>query len=95
MQVTRSRQDEKFFSIVQDLHWRLDDGSGGPPPPSEPEFDHGGGGGVWPRWATHVIAFLLGGLTWGSLLLAPPMLPVVALIGLVSFVGLAWRKRWR
>ncbi len=95
MQVTRTRQDEKFFSIVQDLHWRLDDGSGGPPPPSEPEFDHGGGGGVWPRWATHVIAFLLGGLTWGSLLLAPPLLPVVALIGVVSFVGLAARKRWR
>jgi hypothetical protein len=37
----------------------------------------------------------MGGLTWGSLLLAPPMLPVVALIGLVAFVGLAWRKRWR
>ncbi len=95
MQATRTRQDEKFYSIVKDLHWRLDDGSGGTPPPAEPEFDHGGGGGVWPRWATHVIAFLLGGLTWGSLLLAPPLLPVVALIGVVGLVGLAARKRWR
>ena len=60
----RQHQDQAFWHIVQDLHWRLDDGSGGPPPPGESEFDHGGGGGVWPVWATHVIAFLLGGLTW-------------------------------
>jgi hypothetical protein len=95
LQATRTRQDQAFWHIVKDLHWRLDDGSGGPPPPSEPEFDHGGGGGVWPKWATHVIAFLLGGLTWGSLLLAPPLLPVVALIGVVTFVGFAAKRRWR
>ena len=95
MQTTRTRQDQAFWHIVKDLHWRLDDGSGGPPPPEEPEFDHGGGGGVWPKWATHMIAFLLGGLTWGSLLLAPPMLPVVALIGVVAFVGFAAKRRWR
>jgi hypothetical protein len=80
--------------VVENLQWRLDDGSGGSLPPSEPEFDHGGGGSVWPRWATHVIAFLLGGMTWGSLLIAPPLVPVVALIGLVGAVGLAAKRRW-
>jgi hypothetical protein len=93
--LTRTRRDVQFWQIVQDLHWRLDDGSGGPPPPSKPEFDHGGGGGVWPKWATHVIAFLLGGLTWGSLLVAPPLLPVLALMTLLVFVGIAVRRRWR
>jgi hypothetical protein len=91
---TRTRRDEAFWEVVQDLNWRLDDGSGGPPPPSQDEFDHGGGGGVWPKWATHLIAFLLGGLTWGILLMAPPLLPVVVLIALVGFVALAVRHRW-
>jgi len=95
LQATRTRQDQQFWHIVKDLHWKLDDGSGGPPPPGEQEFDHGGGGGVWPTWATHMIAFLLGGLTWGSLLLAPPALPVIALISVVAFVGFAARRRWR
>ena len=95
MQGTRTRQDQAFWHIVKDLHWRLDDGSGGTPPPHEPEFDHGGGGSVWPKWATHLIAFLLGGLTWGSLLVAPPLLPVVALVAVVAFVAFAARRRWR
>lgn len=94
MPVTRSREDQKFWSVVQDLHWRLDDGSGGSPPPAEDEFDHGGGGGAWPTWATHLIAFLLGGLTWGTLLLAPVAFPVAALIALVVFVTFAVRRRW-
>jgi xanthosine utilization system XapX-like protein len=46
-------------------------------------------------WATHLIAFLLGGLTWGTLLIAPPAAPVVALIGLIGFVAIAVRRRWR
>lgn len=91
---TRTRGDTQFWEVVQGLHWRLDDGSGGPPPPAKPEFDHGGNGGVWPKWATHVIAFLLGGMTWGSLLLAPPLLPVLALTVLVAFVAVAVRRRW-
>jgi hypothetical protein len=92
---TRTRRDAAFWQIVKDLHWRLDDGSAGPPPPAKPEFYKGGGGSAWPRWATHVIAFLLGGLTWGSLLLAPPLLPLLALIGVVGLVALAARRRWR
>lgn len=95
MPLTRTRRDTAFWEIVKDLHWRLDDGSGGSPPPGKPEFSKGGGGGAWPRWATHVIAFLLGGLTWGALLVAPPMLPLVALLGLVAVVGFAARRRWR
>lgn len=95
MPLTRTRRDSAFFEIVKDLHWRLDDGSGGPPPPSEPEFDKGGGGGAWPKWATHMIAFLLGGLTWGALLIAPPLLPLVVLIGIVGLTALAVRRRWR
>ena len=77
------------------MQWRLDDGGRGGKPPQEPEFDHGGGGSVWPRWATHVIAFMLGGLTWGALLIAPPLVPVVMLAGLVTFVAIASRRRWR
>ena len=93
--LTRTRHDKAFFDIVKDLHWRLDDGSGGPPPPAKPEFYKGGGGGAWPKWATHLIAFLLGGITWGSLVLAPPVLPVLALVGLIGLVGFAVRRRWR
>lgn len=95
MPLTRNRQDAAFWEVVKDLHWRLDDGSGGPPPPGGPEFYKGGGGGAWPRWATHLIAFLLGGLTWGALLVAPPMLPLVALVAIVGLAAVAIRRRWR
>jgi hypothetical protein len=92
---TATKQDQ-FWQVVGDLEWKLDDGKGGGHPPDEPEFDHsGGGGGVWPRWATHVIAFLLGGLTWGSLLLAPIFLPVIALGAVIAFVAVAFKRRWR
>jgi hypothetical protein len=94
-QLTRTRRDAAFWEIVEDLHWRLDDGSGGPPPPAKPKFDKGGGGGAWPVWATHLIAFLLGGITWGTLVIAPPMAPIVALVGLLGFVAFAVRRRWR
>jgi len=77
------------------MEWKLDDGRGGGEPPEEAEFDHsGGGGGVWPIWATHVIAFMLGGLAWGALLLSPPLLPIVALATLIAFVAFAYRRRW-
>ncbi len=96
MRKAKTRQDQAFWEIVDGLQWKLDDGGGGRPPPQEPEFDHGGGGGgAWPVWATHVIAFLLGGLTWGILLVAPPILPVVALVGLVALVWTGARRRWR
>jgi hypothetical protein len=80
----------------------LDDG-GGVLPPDGTEFDHGGGGGsgrgpsagVWPRWSTHVIAFLLGGMAWGCLIVAPPMWSVAALVGVVAVVGMAAKRRWR
>jgi hypothetical protein len=92
----RTRQDHAFWLIVKDLHWKLDDGSGGGTPPDEPDFDHsGGGGGVWPKWATHVIAFLLGGLTWGALLVAPPLVPLMVLLVIVTVVAFAARRRWR
>jgi len=93
--LTRTRRDTAFWEIVKDMHWRLDDGSGGPPPPAKPEFHKGGGGGAWPKWATHMIAFLLGGLVWGSLLLAPPMLPLLVLVGVVGLAATAARRRWR
>jgi hypothetical protein len=94
----RTKRDKQFWDIVEDLHWRLDDGSGDGPP-SEPDRGTGGGGGggkgAWPRWASHLIAFLFGGITWGALLIAPPVAPVVALVGLVTFVAVAVRRRWR
>lgn len=95
MAFPRTKKQDTFWQIVGEMEWKLDDGRGGNPPPDEPEFDHSGGGGsVWPKWATHVIAFMLGGLTWGALLLAPPLLPAVALCGLIAFVAWAYRHRW-
>jgi len=91
---TRSQQDQAFWEVVRDLHWRLDDGSRGGAPPSEDEFSHGGGRGAWPTWATHVVAFLLGGLAWGALLFAPPLMPVAAIVAIVTFVTFAVRRRW-
>lgn len=95
MPSTRTRQDAAFWEITKDLTWRLDDSGGGHPPIEGDEFYKGGGGGAWPKWATHLIAFLLGGLTWGTLLIAPPALPVVALGTLLVFVAVAVRRRWR
>ena len=89
------RQDEQFWQVVQHLRWKLDDGSTGGYPPQEPEFDHGGSGGRWPRWATHIVAFLLGGVIWGALLLAPPVLPMLAAALVVGFTVFAVRRRWR
>ncbi len=91
----RSRKQDTFWEIVGDLRFRLDDGRRGDIPPHEPEFDHGGETSVTPVWATHVIAFVLGGLVWGALLVAPPALAVLALAGLVTFVAVAYRRRWR
>ena len=95
MAFLQARKQDTFWEIVGELKWRLDDGSGGGLPPLEPEFDHGGGGGLWPAWATHLIAFLLGGLVWGAVLVAPPMVPLLALMVLVGFVAFAYRRRWR
>jgi len=89
------RQDEQFWQVVQNLRWKLDDGSTGGFPPHEPEFDHGGGGGGWPRWATHVVAFLLGGIIWGVLLVAPPLMPLFALAAVIGLTAFATRRRWR
>ena len=41
------------------------------------------------------VAFLLSGLTWGTLLLAPPAFPIVVLLAVVGFVTFAVRRRWR
>lgn len=94
MPLTRTKQDTAFWQIVKDLEWRLDDG-GDPPPPADLEGSGGGGGGSWPRWATHLIAFLLGGIVWGTLLYAPPAFPPVVLAGLVGLIAVAIRRRWR
>jgi hypothetical protein len=94
--LTRSRRDEQFWSVVKDLHWKLDDGSGGSPPEGGgPEFYRGGGGGVSPRWATHVIAFLAGGLTWGSMLRLPIRVSAVVATVFVGYVVIAIVRRWR
>jgi hypothetical protein len=34
--------DQQFWAIVQDLRWKLDDGTTGTYPGGEPEFYHGG-----------------------------------------------------
>ena len=94
MPLTRDKQDTEFWSIVKDLRWHLDDGNGGPPP-AQDDGPGGGGGGSWPRWATHLIAFLLGGVVWGTLLFAPPAFPPVALAGLVCLIAVAIRRRWK
>ncbi len=94
MAVTRTRQYTEFWQIVKDLEWKLDDGGSGPPLADAGGLG-GGGSGAWPRWATHLIAFLLGGVAWGTLLFAPPAFPPVVLAGLVGLIATAIRRRWR
>ncbi|HYZ92042.1 MAG TPA: hypothetical protein VFA34_06555 [Actinomycetota bacterium] len=94
MPLTQTKQDVQFWQIVKNLRWRLDDGGSGPPV-SGGGGSGGGGGGAWPRWATHLIAFLLGGVVWGTLLFAPPAFPPVVLAGLVCLIAVAIRRRWR
>jgi len=93
---SRTKKQDPFWDIVGEMEWKLDDGRGGTNQPDEPEFDHSGGRGksVWPQWATHMIAFLLGGLAWGALLIAPPVAPFIALGALVGVIAVAYRRRW-
>ena len=93
----RANKQDTFWQIVGDMQWKLDDGSRGPTPPEEPEFDHSGGGGGVSRWATHVIAFLLGGVTCAILVMAPHLIPELAIgafAGLVTYTYLR-RKAYR
>ncbi len=89
---TKTGRDARFFEIIQGLEWRLDDSGGGRPP--EAAEAHGGGGGGWPRWATHLIAFLVGGATCGVLLVAPAVWPVLAFAAIVGLIATAIRRRW-
>ena len=64
---SRAKQDQAFWSIVQDLRWRLDDRAAGTFSQHEPEFEYGAGAGVRPQlsipsWATHAVVFALGGI---------------------------------
>lgn len=91
-----TRRDQRiFWELTRNLEWRLDDGGGGPPPAEPPEFDRGGGGSVWPTWATHMVAFLLGALTFGWLLIAPMVAAVIALGAVVGTTTVAAKRRWR
>jgi len=83
----RESERRRFHEIV-------DHGWGGEPP-ELPEFDHGGGGGHFPTWATGVVAFLLGGVTFCALIFTPMFVPVLALAAVVALVAVAVRKRWR
>jgi hypothetical protein len=80
------QKDPAFFDVVH--------GGGLLPPIDEDEYSYGGGGHV-PSWATHVVAFLFGGLAWGTFLLAPIAFPFVGLLAIVGLVLLAVRGRWR
>jgi len=91
----KAARDTRFWDIVGELHWVLDDGDGGSPPAHDRGYGDRPGRGAWPMWATHLIAFLLGGVTWGALLLAPPIAPVLVLAGIIGFVAVAVVRRWR
>ena len=94
----RMSQDEAFWRIVKDLNWKLDDGRAGPPPPGDPEFSHGGKGSPMlpslPVWATHLIVFVLGGLSLAVLLVQPLLLPAIALwtVGVAGAVTFLRRR---
>ncbi len=93
--VDTRRDDRVFWDLTRNLEWRLDDSGGGPTPPAQPpEFDRGGGGSVWPTWATHMVAFLLGALTFGWLLVAPVVAAMIVLAGVVGTTALAAKRRW-
>ena len=73
----RMRQDQQFWHIVKDLRWKLDDNNGGLPP-AEPEFGYGPGRRRVSMLATHLAAFLLGGIAFALLLVAPMVVPILA-----------------
>jgi hypothetical protein len=81
----RMRQDQQFWHIVKDLRWKLEDGNHGNRPPDEPEFGYGGGrGGHVSPWASHAIAFLLGGIAFGAALVSPALALATVLTGLIG-----------
>jgi hypothetical protein len=74
--------------------WEIVDNGGVKDPPELPEFDKGGNG-HWPSWSTHLMAFLCGGIVFTALVFAPIAAPALLLVGLLGFVGVAVRRRWR
>jgi hypothetical protein len=94
-----TRKPDTFWEIVGDLKWRLDDGRRRSTFSHEPEFQHGSTRHrapiAWPAWATHLVAFLAGGLVWGAVVVAHPIVPAVGLVAILGFVVLAYRRRWR
>jgi hypothetical protein len=89
----RMRQDQQFWHIVKDLRWKLDDNNRGLPP-AEPEFGYGGGRRLLHVWASHLAALILGAITFGLLLVAPAVVPIVGL-GLAVTVALSYRRLQR
>jgi hypothetical protein len=77
---------------VKDLRWKLDDANGGFPP-HEPEFGYGPSRSTVPAWATHIVAFLVGGIAFGLSLVAWVFLPMIAVAGFAGYATLSWRKR--
>jgi hypothetical protein len=88
------RQDQQFWHIVKDLRWKLDDRNNGGIPSGEPEFGYGGRRRIAvPLWATHIVSFLLGGIGFGLSLVAPALMPLAAVAGILGFVLLRTRLR--
>jgi hypothetical protein len=90
----RMRQDQQFWHIVKDLRWKLEDNANGMFPSGEPEFGYGvrNRSGL-PRWASHVVAFLLGGLTFALALVHPVLVPIMLGSASAGVTLLHWRKR--
>jgi hypothetical protein len=84
------RQDQQFWHIVKDLRWKLEDNDRGLPP-GEPEFGYGGGRRLLHVWVSHVATFILGAITFGLLLVAPAVVPIVGL-GLAVMGALSYRR---
>jgi hypothetical protein len=80
------RERDRFRDIV--------DNGGFDEPPDLPEFDHGGGG-AFPAWATHLMAFLSGGIVFTALVFAPFAAPLLFGAALLGFVAVAVLRRWR
>lgn len=90
MSSPRMRQEQLFWHIVKDLRWKLDDGNNGFPA-GEPEFGFRPNRPAIAMWVTHVAAFLLGAVAFGLLLVAPAVVPALAL-GALAALAVTYRR---
>lgn len=86
MTMTQQEVDRRWQEILSD--------GGSNFPPQDKEYGDGNGG-RFPKWATHMIAFLMGSITISVLLFTPIFFPAIMLVGVAGLAWVAVKKRWR